>query len=207
MRSASRATSRDREAHLNSGGNEAMITRSTLLALAWGALALMPARAPDLPTQNLAVFGGAGGTAFSRSCGAGRVLSGLRYRAGLSLDAIGLLCRPVNANGSLGSETSVGAMAGGPGGTFAVARCRTGLVVHGAYFRYGAVIDGLQMHCVPWHPDSRSFYGVGGVFYIGRTEGNNSGNAFCEAQTQPVVAIRGRAGLVVDAIGLTCDEP
>lgn len=184
-----------------------MITRSTSLLLAWGALALVPMRAPDLPTQNLPVFGGAGGTAFTRSCGTGRVLSGLRYRAGLSLDAIGLLCRPVGSDGTLGSETTVGAMAGGSGGTFAVARCKAGYVVHGAYFRYGTFVDGLRMHCVPWHPTTRSFHGVGHVEYIGRTEDNSSGSGFCEAQTQPVVAIRGRAASLVDAIGFSCNEP
>ena len=35
----------------------------------------------DLPPQNLPILGGTGGTAFSRDCGAGRVLSGVRYRS------------------------------------------------------------------------------------------------------------------------------
>jgi hypothetical protein len=65
--------------------------RQALLAAAWGAMALAPTRAADLPTQHLPTLGG-GGSAFARDCGAGRVLSGLRYRAGLVLDAVGFIC-------------------------------------------------------------------------------------------------------------------
>lgn len=69
--------------------------RSFLLSLLGGALVLAPRRAPDLPAQLLPVNGGSGGTAYSRDCGAGRVVTGLRMRSALLVDAVGLLCKPV----------------------------------------------------------------------------------------------------------------
>jgi hypothetical protein len=185
-----------------------MFLRSTMLALATGALALMPMRATDLPTQLLPVFGGSGGTAFSRDCGAGRVLTGLRYRSGLVLDAVGLLCRPLNADGSLGSETTVGTLAGGGGGTSNVARCASNTIVRAAYVYYGSVIDGIKMQCYAWDKATRSSAGpLRSTITAGSLDGPNVNFEICEANTQPAAGIRGRAGLVVDAIGFTCDEP
>lgn len=57
--------------------------RSVLLAVACGLMPLS-ATSPVLPAQLLPVYGGGGGTAFTRSCGAGKVLTGLRYRANCS---------------------------------------------------------------------------------------------------------------------------
>lgn len=186
-----------------------MLVRSMVLGFTWSALTLVPMRATDLPEQRLPVYGGSGGTAFSRSCGAGRVLTGLRYRAGLSLDAIGLLCRPVNADGSLGSETTVGTMAGGGGGTFGAKSCPVGSVAIGAFVDYGTWVDGFSIICGPWSKSARAFTkSPSSRFDVGRILSfNTSGVRSCEAVTQPVVAIRGRAATLVDALGFICDEP
>ena len=186
-----------------------MLARSMILGLTWSALTLLPLRATDLPEQKLPVFGGSGGTAFSRDCGAGRVLTGLRYRAGLSLDAIGLLCRPVNADGSLGSETTVGTMVGGGGGTFGAKSCPAGTVAIGAFIDYGTWVDGLTINCGSWSKGTRAFTKPSSsAFNVGRILSfNTAGVRSCEAVTQPAVAIRGRAASLVDAIGFICDEP
>lgn len=184
-----------------------MLTRSALVVLAWSALALVPSRAPDLPEQRLPVFGGGGGTAFSRSCGAGRVLTGMRYRAGAVVDAVGLLCRAVNADGSLGTESSVGTMAGGTGGTFGTVSCPAGTVVGGAKLYYGAVLDGVILSCMPWAKATRTYGELTAVRSFGSSSLNTRGVAMCESPAQPIVSIRGRSGLVVDALGVTCDEP
>lgn len=182
--------------------------RIALAAVAWYALAALPARAPDLPAQNLPIYGGGGGTAFSRDCGAGRVLTGLRYRRGLVFDAIGLLCRPVNADGSLGSETSVGSLAGGTGGTAYAVSCAAGKVVVGSEIYHGSYVDGFWMYCRDWVPATRSFGAAAteapklfGFF------ATNKGVERCEAATQPARGIRGRAATLVDAVGFTCNEP
>ena len=182
--------------------------RSHIPAVIGGILALAPLRAPDLPPQVFPVYGGSGGSAFTRSCGAGRVLTGLRFRAGMSLDAIGLLCRNVNADGSLGTESAVGTLAGGGGGTAGSASCPAGTVANGARIFYGTYVDGVILHCKAWDKSTRSFTTPNaGQANAGRFTLNTSKISICELSTQPVVALRGREAGLVDAVGLTCDEP
>ena len=186
-----------------------MIPRSMLLALSWGTLSVTPLRSTQLPQQLLPVYGGAGGTSFNRSCGAGKVLTGLRFRAGLMVDAVGLLCRPVSATGTLGSETTVGTLVGGSSGTSGTVGCATGSVVVGAAIRHGSYVDVLFLNCRKWEAWTRKF-GTDGRFINGI--GNSLSTAAhneekCEASTQPAIAIRGRSHSLVDAIGFICDEP
>lgn len=180
-----------------------MLPHHLLVTLSWGMLSFLPA-------QLLPVYGGSGGTAFTRGCGAGKVLTGVRYRAGLFVDAVGLLCRPVNANGTLGSETTVGTLAGGGGGTSGAVSCPSGKVVAGLSLRYGSYIEGLSLDCRAWTSASKSF---GGPVQYTTPFGNWNGSLGtrvgekCEAPTQPGVSVRGRSASFVDAIGLICDEP
>ena len=182
--------------------------RSVLLAVACGVIPLS-ASSPDLPAQLLPVYGGASGSAFTRSCGAGKVLTGLRFRASLLVDAVGLLCRPVNANGTLGSETTVGTLAGGSGGTSGTVSCGSGGVVTGAGIKHGSYVSHLSLRCRVWEASSRSFTALGatgGSFGFVGTPGADNDEA-CEARTQPVTGMRGRSHSLVDAIGFICDEP
>ena len=186
--------------------------RSLLLSLVGGALALAPMRATDFPAQALPVYGGSGGTAFTRSCGADKVLTGLRYRYGLVIDAVGLLCRPVNADGTLGSQVSVGTTAGGGGGNAYTASCPTGEVAMGAVIHHGTYVDGMLLYCRIWAPATRTYAAsaAGGAGHITRFMGASTrieAEEICERTGQPMVAIRGRASMLVDAIGFTCNEP
>jgi hypothetical protein len=183
-----------------------MHARSMLLALAGGALALAPTRAADLPAQLLPIYGGSGGTAFSRSCGADRVLTGLRYRSSFVIDAVGLLCRPIAADGTLGAQTSVGTLAGGGGGTSGTASCPSGQVVIGVKLYYGTYVDGATLFCRTWKPATRSFGTTGNTVGFAITSGRDA-TELCENATQPVVTIRGRSAMLVDALGFTCNEP
>ena len=161
----------------------------------------------DLPPQALVIYGGGGGSAFTRTCGSNRVMTGFQYRKGLVIDGIGLLCRPVQSNGTLGSE-SAGSMAGGGGGSFGTRSCAAGSVVVGGVVEYGSVIETVRIRCREWKAATRSY---GTTEVVVSLVGNNAtlsiGRTKCDNATQPVVSIRGRAGLVVDAVGFTCDEP
>lgn len=166
--------------------------------------------AQDLAPQKLPVYGGSGGTAFSRDCGAGKVLTGLRYRAGLYVDALGLLCRPVLSDGALGPESTVGTLVGGGGGKSGIAHCAAGMVVTGAFLRYGTWVDMIQLMCRTWIATTRRFntkdfsYAVPfGSPFMGPTPLNTK----CESSAQPGSGIRGRASTYVDAVGFVCDEP
>jgi hypothetical protein len=174
------------------------------------AFARTPATSSDLPPQLLPVYGGTGGTAFNHSCGAGYVLTGLRVRGGLLLDAVGLLCRPVQSDGTLGSETTVGALTGGTGGTAAIADCGAGKVVVSIQMYFGLYVDGFAIACRTWTPGTRTFassptgetYASGAHWYSGSPTREQ-----CESTKQPAHGLRGRSASVVDAMGLICDEP
>jgi hypothetical protein len=183
-----------------------MLTRAMVLGLTSSALALLPLRAPDLPPQYLPMYGGNGGTAFTRSCGAGKVMTGVRYRTGLSLDAIGPLCRPVNASGTLGAEFAP-SMAGGTGGTLGSARCAATDVVFSVRIYFGSFVDGARFGCARWLPATRQIGGYVNQLTVGRTVVNSGADANCAGSTQPAIALVGRAASLIDAIGMVCDEP
>jgi hypothetical protein len=171
--------------------------------------ALAVVAALDLPPQLLPVYGGGGGTAYTRSCGGGYVLTGLRYRMGVAFDAVGILCRPVLPDGTLGPETTVGTQAGGGGGTSKVINCAAGQVVFGGSVFFATYVGQLTIVCRPWHPDSRTFSGTDAYH---STEHDLQAfkqlvGEFCESTHQPAHGIRGRAGTLVDAFGFICDEP
>jgi hypothetical protein len=187
-----------------------MIARSTLLALSLGMFSVAPVSSTYLPPQYLPVYGGSGGTAFTRSCGAGKVLTGLRFRGGLLVDAVGILCRPVLADGTLGPESNVGTLAGGGGGTAGTSSCGAGRVVSRAHIAYGTYVNFIDPYCQDWNAGTRRFGGT--AYWSGVRVGSEMGggtftNEACEALTQPANGIQGRAHSLVDAIGLICNEP
>lgn len=182
--------------------------RTTIVTLA--ALPLLALRALDLPPQNLPILGGSGGTAFSRDCGAGRVLSGVRYRSGAVIDAIGIQCRPVLASGSLGPESALGTLAGGGGGTIAVASCPSGTVVTAMRVKFGSYVSYVILTCRPWRSTARTWSTTGAsAVSLGSvlTPSSSTTDQGCEASVQPGSGLRGRAASFLDAVGLVCDEP
>ena len=169
------------------------------------------AAAQDLAAENLKLMGGTGGSAFSRSCPADAVLTGFRARVGLAIDAIAIKCRPVQANGSLGGETDVGSLAGGTGGSAPSVSCAQGSVI-AQQFATGAVstIGYLKLTCFQWSASARTFGSQTGTISVITPAGyplSNIGSDKCSRSTQPARAIRGRAGSLVDAFGLVCNEP
>lgn len=167
--------------------------------------------AQDFPRQELAVMGGSGGTAFSRSCPVGSVLTGVRARVGLAIDAIGIKCRAVQANGSLGSESNVGTMVGGSGGSSFSGSCPVGSVIRSQMGTDDGVtiISYLTLGCYAWSASTRT---VGSVqtkdirVFTPAVHGLFA-PSFCLRDAQPARAIQGRAGSLVDAFGLICNEP
>jgi len=187
------------------------MARSILLVMAYGMIPFTTSATP-LPTQYLPIWGGGGGTGFTRACGTGRVLTGLQYRVGLVVDAVGVLCRPVQADGQLGSQTTVGSLAGGSSGLLHAKSCSSGQVVVGATMVFGSFVDGIHLKCSAWNASARTYGStVLNNLYIGaetpRPPGGNMNSNLCDARIQPAVGIRGRASSLVDAIGLFCDEP
>jgi hypothetical protein len=160
------------------------------------------------PTQRTPAFGGGGGTAFELRCGRGYVLTGLQGRQGMVVDRIGVLCRPVRPDGTLGSETTVGSEVGGGGGNPATVSCASGHVVSALWILYGTYVDSVQIGCRTWHAGTRS---MSGTIAFGQKLGGSGSptpkQVSCGSDRQPGAGILGRAGNVVDSVGLVCNEP
>jgi hypothetical protein len=192
-----------------------MRTRLPLLALtallAASTLAFAPrASMVDLAPQYIGPYGGPGGTTFSRTCGPDHVMTGFRARSGLALDAIGLLCRPVGADGQLGAEVAVGALAGGSGGTASSARCPAGSVAAGFIAYHSVTVVGLTVTCRNWIASSRRFGTTSTTLAAGVVSKSlvvAPSGGMCSQDVQPIRSLRGRSGNVVDALGVTCNEP
>ena len=146
-----------------------------------------------------------GGTAFYRTCPANHVLTGFRYRSGFVLDAIvAIKCRPVRADGTLGAEVLAGSFAGGNGGTLANKSCGANQVIAGQQSGLPK-LTAVSFFCVRWSATSEAWFGSGDVLALvgpATTEMRK-----CSSSTQPATGIRGRHGMVIDAIGLVCSTP
>lgn len=188
-----------------------MFARLGILVVASGTL-LSASTAVPLPPQYLPILGGTGGSGFTRSCGAGNVVTGLQFREGLVVDAIGVMCRPVSQSGALGAQQATGSLAGGGNGTSGAVSCPAGQVLTRMRIAYGSFVDGIAIYCARWNASTRQ-YDAEGAFvqnYIARDDGvfsSGSATQRCDSRAQPVNGIRGRASGVVDAIGIICDEP
>lgn len=180
-------------------------------AFAFGAIAVIVvaanshARSAPSAVEELPLLGNPlGGSAFARSCPDNHVLTGFRYRSSLTLDGISIKCRPVRADGTLGTEALVGSQAGGNGGTLASKSCGANQVIvsQGA----SPPLLRLTFFCVRWSATSRAWFGspVGlGLVSLALTNPQSA----CSSSTQPAIGIRGRHGMVIDAIGLVCNTP
>jgi hypothetical protein len=180
----------------------------------------------DLPMEKLAQAGHAkGGTSFTISCPSGSVLTGIRLRKTSIINAIGIKCRVVGADGSLGAESNVTTFAGGEGGTGSSASCPRGSVVTGSAGGV-ATPDGLfgfAFECRQWNAAMRRWSGpavaalgipsASGVLPMALPSPNLatltgfSTYRACGHEPQPGHGIAGRSSAFVNAVGLICDEP
>ena len=185
-----------------------MFTRSALIATAWGVFSISPLASADLPTQYLPINGGSGGSGYTRNCGADKALTGFVYRSGMVIDAVGIQCRGVTSSGTLGTQSTVGSLVGGGGGTSRSLSCDANQVVTALHVFYGSWISEFAIECQPWNPSTRTFSGTKTYKSAGsHSFSDHAAATRCESSAQPVVGIRGRAANVVDAMGIFCDEP
>ena len=159
--------------------------------------------------EDLPSIGTSGGTAFSRECPDNHVLTGIRYRSGFLLDAVGIKCRPVKSDGTLGAEISWGGMVGGSGGTSGSVSCPSNAVIveQGGKGGPAVGIHTLKMGCYSWIPSAKK-WGLPGfprIYVIGST------TTFlyhaCSEHTQPATGIKGKQGDFVDSFRLHCSTP
>jgi hypothetical protein len=144
------------------------------------------------------------GTVFYRTCPNNHVLTGFRYRSGVVLDGISIKCRPVQSDGTLGTEVLAGSWAGGNGGTLANKSCGANRVVVSQAADPGLLH--LTFFCVQWSATSKAWFGSASALGLVGSALSTAQHK-CSSSTQPATGIRGRHGMVIDAIGLVCNTP
>ena len=183
----------------------AVLVGGTVLAAAGAASSRLDA---SLVFEDLPLIGGIGGSAFSRECPDDQVLTGIRYRRGLLVDGIGIKCRPIRSDGTLGAEVNAGSMAGGSGGTSGSVSCPSGQVVAEESGLSGGVgISKLYFYCYKWVPRTKIVDGAMETTLVVNGSGNTLTMHKCTSASQPATGIKGRHGAIVDAVGLHCSIP
>ena len=192
--------------------NATWLTRSRT-GMACGVLAVVivtatsHARSARAAVEELPLLGSSlTGSPFVRSCPDNHVLTGFRYRSGLTLDGIGpIKCRPIRSDGTLGAEVLAGSLAGGNGGTLANKSCGADQVVV-AQAAPAPGFSALTFFCVRWSATSKAWFGSPvGLGLVSSTA--STPRSTCSSSTQPATGIRGRHGMIIDAIGLVCKTP
>ena len=179
--------------------------------------ALLLTLAPDHASAQdlLPLIGGPGGTPFSQVCPPHFVLTGIRARRGVTLDGIGIRCRQVRADGTLGAELDEGPVWGGPGGAAFAQSCSSNYVIAEQVALYVGTLTDLTYHCFRWNPATRRWNvnDRGTDIEVLRSIASNGKSlgagtfTDCPAATRPADGVRGRSGLVVDAVGIRCNTP
>lgn len=91
--------------------------------------------------------GGGGDHSYNLNCGADGVLVGLSGRWGAWMDSIGIICRKVNADGTLGSVFTLGPKGGGGGSIAGNPACNAGNVVQGVLASTGLYVTRTAFGC------------------------------------------------------------
>ena len=158
------------------------------------------------------LFGGSGGNrSYNLDCGNGAVMVGAIYKAGLWMDALGIICQQVNPqNGALEREFTRGPV-GGTGGQAQIARCASGRVAQGIRAFSGQYINKLNMRCSQWDASKKAPVfseicnpGTVACLTFGGNGGSASDHFFCPGGMAGK-AFRGKYGIYIDSMRFVCD--
>ena len=130
-------------------------------------------------TTALPARGGSGGVPGVVACPANHVAVGIHGTVEAYINSLGLLCRALNADGTLGASFSTPA-AGGAWGTAFTRQCPEGMAVVGFPGHSGWYVDSLGLHCAApnaWMTSAQVQASVAET-------GGYSGNAFSDVCPQ-----------------------
>lgn len=157
---------------------------------------------PYIP-YTLPPHGGYGGTPVSTRCLYGYVAVGIHGRSGQNIDRLGLICRQLNADRSLGTYYISNSYGGSGGGYFEV-ECARGTAIVGIEGFSGSYINGMFMTCA-----TPATWGRGtGIDFYSRYIGGNVGSYFSEQCTSGsvVTGFNLRVGGLVDQMQTFCSK-
>ncbi len=190
---------------------------SLLMMTLWLGFGLTPPAA-SAAEYSTPIFGGSGGKySYNLDCGRGAVITGLVFKSGSYVDAIGVLCRKVNAStGRLGEEFTRGPK-GGYGGTPKERKCPSGAVINKVKAHYGAFVNFFATTCYVWdhrrkRPGSiykdqngRGVYPRAGSPCSSIDFGCKRTEHFTCPSGKAGKAVRGRYGGFIDSLRFVCD--
>jgi hypothetical protein len=153
-------------------------------------------------TQLLPAHGGTGGYATRTECPSGYAAVGIHGRSWSYIDRLGLVCRYLNADGSLGATYYAGA-AGGFGGADFQIWCPDGQVVVGFQGRSASYVDQLGLYCST--PSAWKSFNASPPYTTSVT-GGSGGFYFAETCAKPyvVTSLNLRVGHYVDQEQTVC---
>jgi len=154
------------------------------------------------------VGGGGGNRNYNLDCGANALMVGINGKSGSWLNAIGIVCRKINARGGLGDTFTRGPR-GGSGGKAKESLCRPGEAVRKVQIAAGTYVHGITFHCAKWNPNTKrldkplryNHFGAGCF-----TFGCSSQGPFTCPNGKVAKAFRGRYGSYVDNTRYVCDD-
>lgn len=153
-------------------------------------------------------WGGSGGTrSYNMDCGSGGVLVGVTGKSGTWIDQMGVMCRRIASDGSLGGYFTRGPYGGSGGTSSGTHRCDGGNVVRGISGLAGSYVHQLHIFCEKWNPArKRREGGTTKVPVFGKWGAFLSENKFfCSGSSAVVKALRGRYGGYIDSVQVVCD--
>lgn len=186
--------------------------RASLFAVALALGASSTTGAAEFVTP---LAGGTGGDlSYNLNCGADGVLVGLSGRWGGWLDSIGIICRKVNADGTLGSAFTLGPKGGNGGSTAGNPTCNAANVVQSVHAFTGMYVNRAAFGCGAWSPATRRVAqavftpGAAGsdVDGVGPPATQDRSVLDCPTDGKPAKGIRGKHGSFIDSIALVCDS-
>lgn len=176
-----------------------------LAAVASIALGASPAPAAE---QKSPIWGGGGGThGYNLDCGSTGVMVGVTVKWGQWIDQLGLICRTVKADGTLGSFYTRGPVGGQGGNQSGPSQCREGFVVVSVAGQSGSFVDSFHGHCKRWDAAGRKPTGetVWDV-KVANHKPLSGYNRFPCLGTAVGKALRGKYGWYIDSLQFVCDQ-
>ncbi len=153
-------------------------------------------------TYALPARGEYGGTPATVACPANHVAVGLHGTVNTYITSLGLVCRALNADGTLGASVSIAAAGGAWGNPFS-SQCPDGMAIVGFPGHYGWYVDSLGVHCAAPNAWRTSGQVQASVAEVGYSYSGNPFSDVCPSQSV-VTQLNVRHGDNLDQEQATC---
>jgi len=154
------------------------------------------------------IAGTSGGNPFVLACPAGQVMVGVTGKRVAPVMTVGPLCSLTPVDSVVGFPHATSAAGTGTGFPYTLL-CGSQQVMVGLELTYTSWVDVVRIYCRPWANQrwSGAETAVGPAGKTMLSASPTTRTYRCTRAEQPVVALRGRASVRVNALGITCDEP